>query len=126
WALARLAIQESLRRHVLVVLGLFALIVLFAGWFLDPTSVNPGKLYLGFMLGATNLLVCLVTLILSVFSIPADIKAKAIQTVTTKPVTEPSSAFSSMTSAARSSCSCRTLRTTNAQPTAPIRASSTV
>jgi hypothetical protein len=86
WALARLAIQESLRRHVLVVLGLFALIVLFAGWFLDPTSVNPGKLYLGFMLGATNLLVCLVTLILSVFSIPADIKAKAIQTVTTKPV----------------------------------------
>jgi hypothetical protein len=86
WALARLAIQESLRRNVLVVLGLFALIVLFAGWFLDPTSVNPGKLYLGFILTATNLLVCLVTLVLSVFSLPADIKAKAIQTVTTKPV----------------------------------------
>jgi hypothetical protein len=86
WALARLAIQESLRRNVLVVLGLFALIILFAGWFLDPASVNPGKLYLGFMLAATNLLVCLVTLVLSVFSLPADIKAKAIQTVTTKPV----------------------------------------
>ncbi|MBM4058770.1 MAG: ABC transporter permease, partial [Planctomycetes bacterium] len=86
WALARLAIQESLRRNVLVVLGLFALIVLFAGWFLDPASVNPGKLYLGFILAATNLLVCLVTLILSVFSLPADFKAKAIQTVTTKPV----------------------------------------
>ena len=86
WALARLAIQESLRRNVLVVLGLFALIILFAGWFLDPASVNPGKLYLGFILAATNLLVCLVTLVLSVFSLPADIKAKAIQTVTTKPV----------------------------------------
>jgi len=86
WALARLAIQESLRRNVLVVLGMFALIMLFAGWFLDPTSVNPGKLYLGFILAATNLLVCLVTLILSVFSLPADIKTKAIQTVTTKPV----------------------------------------
>ena len=86
WALARLAIQESVRRNVLVVLALFALIVLFAGWFLDPTSVNPGKLYLGFILAATNLLVCLVTLILSVFSLPADFKAKAIQTVTTKPV----------------------------------------
>jgi hypothetical protein len=86
WALTRLAIQESLRRNVLVVLGLFALIILFAGWFLDPTSVNPGKLYLGFILAATNLLVCLVTLVLSVFSLPADIKAKAIQTVTTKPV----------------------------------------
>jgi len=64
WALARLAIQESLRRNVLVVLGLFALIVLFAGWFLDPQSVNPGKLYLGFILAATNLLVCLVVLVL--------------------------------------------------------------
>ena len=86
WALSRLAIQESLRRNVLVVLGLFALIVLFAGWFLDPTSVNPGKLYLGFMLTATSLLVCLVTLVLSVFSLPADIRSKAIQTVVTKPV----------------------------------------
>jgi len=86
WALARLAIQESLRRNVLVALALFLLIVMFAGWFLDPKSVNPGKLYLGFILGATNLLVCLVTLVLAVFSLPADIKAKAIQTVTTKPV----------------------------------------
>jgi len=86
WALARVAIQESLRRNVLVVLGVFALIILFAGWFLDPTSVNPGKLYLGFILGATNLLVCMVTLVLSVFSLPADIKSKTIQTVTTKPV----------------------------------------
>ena len=86
WALTRLAVQESLRRNVLVVLGLFAVIVLFAGWFLDPASVNPGRLYLGFILAATNLLVCLVTLVLSVFSLPADIKAKAIQTVTTKPV----------------------------------------
>jgi hypothetical protein len=86
WALARLAIQESLRRNVLIALALFLLIVLFAGWFLDPKSVNPGKLYLGFILGATNLLVCMVTLVLSVFSLPADIKAKAIQTVTTKPV----------------------------------------
>jgi hypothetical protein len=86
WALARLAVQESLRRNVLVVLAMFALILLFAGWFLDPASVNPGRLYIGFILGATNLLVCLVTLVLAVFSLPADIKSRAIQTVTTKPV----------------------------------------
>ena len=86
WALARLAIQESLRRNVLVVLAVFALILLFAGWFLDPASVNPGRLYVGFILAATNLLVCLVTLVLAVFSLPADIKSRAIQTVTTKPV----------------------------------------
>jgi hypothetical protein len=86
WALARLAIQESIRRNVLVVLAVFAVILLFAGWFLDPTNVDPGRLYLGFILGATNLLVCTVTLVLAVFSLPADIKSKAIQTVTTKPV----------------------------------------
>jgi hypothetical protein len=86
WALARLAIQESIRRNVLVVLAVFAVVILFAGWFLDPTNVDPGRLYLGFILGATNLLVCTVTLVLAVFSLPADIKSKAIQTVTTKPV----------------------------------------
>jgi len=86
WALARLAVQESLRRNVLIVLGMFALILLFAGWFLDPSNVDPSRLYIGFILGATNFLVCLVTLVLSVFSLPADIKSRAIQTVTTKPV----------------------------------------
>lgn len=85
WALARLAVQESLRRHVLVAVGLFALIMVFAGWFLDPASVNPGRLRVEFILAATNFLVCAVTLLLSVFSLPADFKAKAIQTVTTKP-----------------------------------------
>jgi len=86
WALARLAVQESLRRNVLVVLAVFALVILFAGWFLDPASVNPGRLYLGFILGATAFLVCTVTLLLAVFSLPADFKSRAIQTVTTKPV----------------------------------------
>jgi len=86
WALARLAVQESLRRNVLVVLGVFGLILLFAGWFLDPSSVDPGKLYIGFILAATNFLVCAVVLLLSVFSLPADIKSRTIQTVTTKPV----------------------------------------
>jgi len=86
WALARLAVQESLRRNVLVVLAVFAIVLLFAGWFLDPGSVNPGRLYLGFILGATGFLVCTVTLLLAVFSLPADFKSRAIQTVTTKPV----------------------------------------
>jgi len=86
WALARLAIQESLRRNVLVALALFAVILTFAGWFLDPASVDPGRLYIGFILGATNFLVCMVALVLAAFSLPADVKSKAIQTVVTKPV----------------------------------------
>jgi hypothetical protein len=86
WALARLAVQESLRRNVLVVLAVFAVVLLFAGWFLDPANPNPAKLSMGFVLGITNLLVCCVTLLLAVFSLPADIKSRSIQTVTTKPV----------------------------------------
>ena len=38
FAIARLAFQESLRRRVLVVFGVFVLALLFAGWFLDPSS----------------------------------------------------------------------------------------
>ncbi|MFM8577582.1 MAG: hypothetical protein ACKOCN_02085 [Planctomycetaceae bacterium] len=86
WALARLAIQESIRRNVLAVLAFFAVVLLFAGWFLDPSSVNPGRLYVGFILNATSLLVSLLAVALAAISLPADIKAKAIQTVTTKPV----------------------------------------
>jgi ABC-type transport system involved in multi-copper enzyme maturation permease subunit len=86
WALARLAVQEAVRRNVLVVLALFAVIILFAGWFLDPTNVDPARLSVVFLLGATSFLACTVTLILAVFSLPADIKSKAIQTVVTKPV----------------------------------------
>jgi len=68
WALARLAVKEALRRNVLVVLAVFGLVILFAGWFLDPETVDPGRLYLGFILAATSFLVCTVTLVLAVFS----------------------------------------------------------
>ncbi len=86
WALARLAVQEAIRRNVLMVLAIFAVVMIFAGWFLDPTNVEPMKLYVNFLLSATSFLACTVTLVLSVFSLPADIKSKAIQTVVTKPV----------------------------------------
>lgn len=86
WALARLAIQESLRRRVWVVLVLFAIILAFAGWFLDPTTLDPGRLYLDFVLNATSLLVLALALFLSVFSLPADMKSRTIYTIVTKPV----------------------------------------
>ena len=41
-ALAWLAVQESLRRRVLVGFGVFLLILLFAGWFLDTTIDRSG------------------------------------------------------------------------------------
>ena len=85
-ALARLAIQESLRRRIVVVFAVFILLLLFAGWFLDPGSSDPARLYLGFVLTATSYLVLLLALFLSALSLPADIKNRTLHTIVTKPV----------------------------------------
>jgi hypothetical protein len=85
-AIARLAIQEAIRRRVLFAFAVFAVIFLFAGWFLDTSSNDPARLYLSFVLTTTNYLVILLALFLSTFSLPADIKSKTIFTVVTKPV----------------------------------------
>jgi hypothetical protein len=85
-ALSWLAVQESLRRRVLVGFGVFLLILLFAGWFLDSRSNDPAALYLSFVLTATTWLVLLMALFLSALSLPADIKNHTIYTIVTKPV----------------------------------------
>jgi ABC-type transport system involved in multi-copper enzyme maturation permease subunit len=85
-ALARLAIQESIRRRVVIVFGVFILILLFAGWYLDRESIDPARLYLDFVLTATSYLLWLLVLFLSSLSLPADFKSHTIYTVVTKPV----------------------------------------
>ena len=86
FAMSRLAFKESIRRYVLVVFAVLALIFLFAGWFLDVDSDNPTRLYISFAIRTVNLLVLLLTIFLSAFSLPADIEKKTIFTVVTKPV----------------------------------------
>jgi ABC-type transport system involved in multi-copper enzyme maturation permease subunit len=90
FALARLAVQEAMRRRVWVALVVFGVILLFAGWFLvDPNRLGafqPAPLYINFVLTATTYLVILLALFLSAFSLPADIKNRTIYTVVTKPV----------------------------------------
>ena len=86
FALSRLAVQEAIRRRVWTVLVVFAVILIFAAWFLDPQAVDPARLYLSFVLTATTYLVCLLALFLSAFSLPNDIKNRTIYTVVTKPV----------------------------------------
>ncbi|MDR0704118.1 MAG: hypothetical protein LBF88_03940 [Planctomycetaceae bacterium] len=86
WAIARLTIKESIRRRVLIVFALFMVLLLFAGWFLDPNSEDPAKLYMSFVMGATTVLVLLLSLFLSSFSLPTDFKTKTIYSVVTKPV----------------------------------------
>jgi len=85
-AMAWLAVQESIRRRILVAFGIFLVILLFAGWFLDPGTHDPSTLYLSFVLTTTTYLVLLLALFLSSFSLPADIKNHTIYTIVTKPV----------------------------------------
>lgn len=85
-ALARLAVQESIRRRVLVAFVVFVVLLVFAGWFLDPATNEPAKLYLSFVMSFALYLVLGLALLLSAFSLPADIKARTIYTIVTKPV----------------------------------------
>jgi hypothetical protein len=85
-ALAWLAVKESIRRRVVVVFAVFMLLLLFAGWFLDPGSPDPARLYLNFVLTATGYLVLLLALFLGSQSLPNDIKNRTLQTIVTKPV----------------------------------------
>lgn len=85
-AMAMLAMQEAIRRRVLIVFVVFIVLILMGGWYLDVKSDHPARLYLSFVLTASNYLVVMLALFLSAFSLPADIKNRTIYTVVTKPV----------------------------------------
>jgi hypothetical protein len=86
WAIARLAILESVRRRVLYILLLFLVPFLFAGWYL-PTSEEGQLLYLvGFTNTTIGWLLLPMVLFVVGMSIPNDLKNRTIQTVVTKPI----------------------------------------
>lgn len=87
WAIAMLAVKEALRRKVvLATFAIFALTLLFGGWFMNTNSEKPDKIYVNFVMFGTQLLVLMMGMLLSSFSLPDDIKNKTIYTVVTKPV----------------------------------------
>jgi hypothetical protein len=85
-ALSRLAVYEAWRSgRVWIVLALFLILLLFAGWFVKPER-EPAKLLLSLVLSATSFLSLVLAVVLAVFSLPTDFKNKTIYTVVTKPV----------------------------------------
>ncbi len=86
YALGRLAFKEAIRRRVLIVAGIFVVGLLFAGWYLNPNSDDPARLYISFVLTATNYLILMLALFISAFSLPADIQNRTLYTIVTKPV----------------------------------------
>lgn len=86
FAVAKLSFRESMRRRVYVVFIVFVILLMFGSWFLDRNSDHPARLLMGFVLTSTSFLVILLSIFLSCFSIPADVKNKTIYTIVTKPV----------------------------------------
>ncbi|MDA7950649.1 MAG: hypothetical protein MPJ24_04090 [Pirellulaceae bacterium] len=86
FALAKIAFYEAMRNKVLVAVLIFLLVMLFGSWFLDSKNDSPVVLYISVVFGATTYLIFLLSLFLSVFSLPNDIKNKTIYTIVTKPV----------------------------------------
>lgn len=86
FALAGLAFKEALRRRVLIALAVFAVVLVFAAWFLKNDYKDPQKLYLTVVFYASTFLTLVVALVLSTFSLPGDFQSKTIYTIVTKPV----------------------------------------
>jgi ABC-type transport system involved in multi-copper enzyme maturation permease subunit len=86
FALAWLAVRESLRRRVVVIFVVFVVLILFAALFIKKSSPHPGQLYIQVVLNFTIYLSMLFALILSALSLPADIRDRTLHTVVTKPV----------------------------------------
>ncbi len=89
WAIAVLTWKEATRKKALFVFVIFALLLMFAGWFLGG-SVDRADLqvknYISFILKSITWLTLPVILLLSCWGLPTDIKNRSLHTVVTKPV----------------------------------------
>jgi len=89
-AIATLTYRESVRRKVLLVFVLFAVLFMFAGWFMGDSGAERPDLevqfHVSFVLRTISWLMLPVVLLLSCWGLPEDIKARSLHTVVTKPV----------------------------------------
>ncbi|HUG92935.1 MAG TPA: hypothetical protein VML55_18985, partial [Planctomycetaceae bacterium] len=87
-ALARLTWREAVRRKALHVFVVFALLFMFAGWFMVDTGGRAelqAKVSTRFVLTTITWLVLPVMLLLACWGLPQDIQSRSIHTVVTKP-----------------------------------------
>lgn len=87
-AIGQLTFREAARRRALLVGVVFAILLMFAGWFLSGSNLQPEfqtKIYVSFVLRTISWLVLPVVLLLACWGIPEDIRLRSIHTVVTKP-----------------------------------------
>jgi hypothetical protein len=90
YAIAWQCWTESFRRMWApwVVVVVFAVILAFTSWFLDPgqRAAELGRLYVGTLMLLSSLLLTLLVVILAPISLPNDVRQQTIYTVVSKPV----------------------------------------
>ena len=89
WAVAKTTIRQAVRMKVAIVFMLLLLILL---PLLGLTATGDGTLkgrlqtFVSYGLSLTSLLLCLLTIIISIYTITSDIEQHQIYTVVTKPI----------------------------------------
>jgi hypothetical protein len=89
WAVATNTIKQALRMKVAVVFIILLIVLLpVMGISMTGDGTLKGRLqtFVSYGLSLTNLLLCLLTIIVSIYSLTSDIKQKQIYTVVTKPI----------------------------------------
>lgn len=88
-AISILTFKESVRRKALLVFVIFAVLFMFAGWFIEPDAERP-ELHLRnlvvFVFRCLEWLILPVIGLLACWGIPEDIRLRSLHTVVTKPV----------------------------------------
>ena len=85
-AMAQLTVLEAIRRKIIWAFVVFVLLLLFASLFLDGISDNPARIYLSIVLNSTYFLILLLSVVLSTFSLPNEVKNRTIYSLVTKPI----------------------------------------
>ncbi|HUG17449.1 MAG TPA: hypothetical protein VMM56_00630 [Planctomycetaceae bacterium] len=88
-AISSLTVKESIRKKTLLVFVVFAILFMFAGWFLSGANANKDlqlSVHVSFVLTSIAWMVFPVALLLSCWGIPEDIRLRSLHTVVTKPV----------------------------------------
>lgn len=88
-AVAKLTLLEGVRRKVLYVFVVFAILYLFAGWFMTGVGAEADfalRVYVAFVLRSISWPIMVVMIFLACWGLPEDIRLRSLHTVVTKPI----------------------------------------
>lgn len=89
FAIMKLTLKEAWRRKALLVFVVFAMLLMFAGWFITDQNDRAElqlNVHITFMLTTISWLILPVVMFLSCWGLPEDIRIRSLHTVVTKPV----------------------------------------